>query len=303
MQYLNTDGVKSLWAKIKGAFLSINGGTLNGDLNLKQNKIWVKGGSDAGGNVNRMTTTSGMPTDMKYNNGKRGTQIYSNGIAFCDPYNGNANNDSGWIRHLEETTNQGLLEIAVGDDAQNEEIHFRYYNINNAVAYDINVPRASGTIALTRQIPTKVSQLTNDSGYLKDKDSPHFNNVVASYFTCGNLTILPSTIQRNDEENNDEEDDFIQYSNADGDDYIRLFRNARGQTYQGGQLNLKCFDEDGGIGHTLELCSLGMRIDGLNILAFNQGVRKAILDNLTLRYNHKDYTFNTKKAIELGLLS
>lgn len=166
MQFLNETGVKSLWAKIKGAFLSLNGGTLNGDLKLKQNKIWVQGGSDAGGNVNRMTTTAGMPTDMKYGNGKRGTQIYSNGIAFCDPYNGNNNNDSGWIRHIEETANQGLLEIAVGDDSANEEIHLRYYNTNDQVAYDVLVPRANGTVALTSQIPTKVSQLTNDSGFL-----------------------------------------------------------------------------------------------------------------------------------------
>lgn len=35
MQFLNGTGLKALWAKIKGTFLSLNGGTLNGDLNIE----------------------------------------------------------------------------------------------------------------------------------------------------------------------------------------------------------------------------------------------------------------------------
>ena len=57
--------------------------------------MWVQGGSAAGSNTNRLTTIDGMPGTMQYNQGRRGTQIYANGIAFADPYNGNTNNDAG----------------------------------------------------------------------------------------------------------------------------------------------------------------------------------------------------------------
>ena len=95
--------------------------------------IWVQGGSVAGGNVNRLTTSGGMPADMQYNSGIRGTKIFSNGICFCDPYNGGANSDAAWIRHIEETSNDGYLEIAVGDDGF-ESIVVRQYNTANTVA-------------------------------------------------------------------------------------------------------------------------------------------------------------------------
>jgi len=103
-------------ATISSTYLKLSGGTLTGELISKNGGIWVQGGSEAGGNYNRLTLTGGMPTELKYNVGKRGTRIYSNAIAFADPYNGNTNNDGGWIRHIEETANSSVLEIAVGDD-------------------------------------------------------------------------------------------------------------------------------------------------------------------------------------------
>lgn len=126
---------------------------------MANSRIWVQGSGSAGGNNNRLTLVAGMPSGLVYNTSCRGTILYSNGIAFADPYNGNSNNDSGWIRHLETTANKGILEIAVGDDASNEEIHFRWYNTNTSaetIGYDITVPRATGTLALTSQIPTSL---------------------------------------------------------------------------------------------------------------------------------------------------
>lgn len=128
----------------------------DGSLIVHNSPIWIQGGSDAGGNSNRLTTTTGMPGNMQYNVGRRGTQIYSNGIAFADPYNGNTNNDSGWIRHIETTANKSILEIATGDDGDSsEEIRFRSYNTSNTINYDILVPKASGTLALVGQSYTK----------------------------------------------------------------------------------------------------------------------------------------------------
>lgn len=133
--------------------------SLNLDKQLVMNnkRIWIQGVGTAGGDNNRLTLVSGMPSGLAYNTSCRGTILYSNGIAFADPYNGNSNNDSGWIRHLETSVNDGTLEIAVGDDNDNEEIHFRWYDTTSTsetIRNDITVPRATGTLALTSQIPT-----------------------------------------------------------------------------------------------------------------------------------------------------
>ena len=68
---------------------------MTGELINQTGGIWVQGGSAAGSNSQRMTLTAGMPVNLAYNTSKRGTRIYSNGIAFADPYNGNSNNDAG----------------------------------------------------------------------------------------------------------------------------------------------------------------------------------------------------------------
>ena len=141
------------------SYLPLSGGILTGTsgLTLQNSKLWVQGGSDAGSNSNRMTLDYGAPTDMKYQSGKRGLMLYSNAIAICDPYNGTSNNDSAWIRHIEETANTSVLEIALGDDGDSsEELRFRKYNTSNQIKYDVLVPHKSGTIALTSDIPTSL---------------------------------------------------------------------------------------------------------------------------------------------------
>lgn len=112
-------------------------------VNVTQGGLWVQGGSNAGGNVNRMSLTAGMPDQFPYNTNRRGTFIYSNAIAFADPYNGNSNSDAGWIRHIEETGNQGTFEIGVGDDG-NEQVVVRQYNTSSAVVRTATLLDASG---------------------------------------------------------------------------------------------------------------------------------------------------------------
>ena len=155
---------------------------------MANSRIWVQGSGSAGGNNNRLTLVAGMPSGLVYNTSCRGTILYSNGIAFADPYNGNSNNDSGWIRHLETTPNTGTLEIAVGDDASNEEIHFRWYNTNasaETIGYDITVPRATGTLALTSQIPTS---LPANGGNSDTVDGVHMD--WSTNYTAGNYLAI-----------------------------------------------------------------------------------------------------------------
>lgn len=153
---------------------------LDKQLVMNNKRIWIQGVGTAGGNNNRLTLVAGMPSGLAYNTSCRGTILYSNGIAFADPYNGNSNNDSGWIRHLETSTNSGTLEIAVGNDASNEQIHFRWYNTNSSaetIAHDITVPRATGTLALTSQIPTT---LPANGGNADKLDGYHANGLLTA---------------------------------------------------------------------------------------------------------------------------
>lgn len=153
---------------------------LDKQLVMNNKRIWIQGVGTAGGNNNRLTLVAGMPSGLAYNTSCRGTILYSNGIAFADPYNGNSNNDSGWIRHLETSGNRGTLEIAVGDDNSNEEIHFRWYNTNasaETIGNDITVPRATGTLALTSQIPTT---LPANGGNADKLDGYHANGLLTA---------------------------------------------------------------------------------------------------------------------------
>lgn len=153
---------------------------LNKQLVMNNKRIWIQGVGTDGGDNNRLTLVSGMPSGLAYNSSCRGTILYSNGIAFADPYNGNGNTDSGWIRHLETTANVGTLEIAVGDDNSNEEIHFRWYNTTPTLEYisnDITVPRATGTLALTSQIPTT---LPANGGNSDTVDGYHANGLLTA---------------------------------------------------------------------------------------------------------------------------
>lgn len=125
------------------SYLPLAGGTMTGALTVQTGGVWVQGGSAAGGDNSRMTTTSGMPTELAYNTSRRGTRIYSNAIAFADPYHGNTNNDAGWIRHLETTANEGAFEIAVGDDG-NESIVVRQYNTSNSISREAYLLNGSG---------------------------------------------------------------------------------------------------------------------------------------------------------------
>ena len=126
----------------------------------KNGPIWVQGGSNAGGNINRLTTSSGMPGNMQYNTNRRGTQIYSNGIAFADPYNGNTNNDAGWIRHQETTGNVGELEIAVGDDGD-ETVVVRQYNTSNGIKRTLTLLNGSGYTLFPSYINVSTSNNEN----------------------------------------------------------------------------------------------------------------------------------------------
>lgn len=172
------------------SYLPLSGGTLTNNLTIQTGGIWVQGGSAAGSDNTRMSLVSGMPDGLAYNTSKRGVRIYSNAIAFADPYNGNSNNDAGWIRHLETTGNSGTLEIATGDDG-NESIVVRKYNTSSAVVKEAYLLNSSGNTTF----PGTVSA----SGFIKSGSSDSYvllggggHKAVSDFATSGHThSYLP----------------------------------------------------------------------------------------------------------------
>ena len=110
---------------------------------ISSNKLEVNERT-AGDTPTRMSLTQGMPSGYGYNEGKRGTCIWSNAISFTDPYyQDTTGNDSGWIRHIETSANSGYLEIATGDDPDSPII-VRQYNTSNGITHEAYLLNSDG---------------------------------------------------------------------------------------------------------------------------------------------------------------
>lgn len=171
--------------------LYVNGTSFFGNgITVRTGGIWVQANSEAGSNNTRMGLTSGMPDKMPYNSSKRGVFIYSNAIAFADPYNGNSNTDAGWIRHQETGANAGELEIGVGDDG-NETVVVRQYNTSSSIVRTLTLLNSSGYTLFPSYI--------NIGGHEKNASSPPYvwgsnssDNYLRSYQTS-HLSVASAT--------------------------------------------------------------------------------------------------------------
>ena len=67
-------------------------------------------------------------------NAKASAGLFKNGLGFLI-----GNTDAGWIRAINDGNNKGTLEIAVGDDGNEENIVFRKYDIYNKVVFELSV--------------------------------------------------------------------------------------------------------------------------------------------------------------------
>lgn len=82
-------------------------------------------------------------------------RLYRDGLAISNPA---TPNDVGFIRCLGTGESDTVLEIATGDDGgSGESIVFRGYTTQNTIGYSVAVPKKSGTIALTSDIPAATS--------------------------------------------------------------------------------------------------------------------------------------------------
>lgn len=92
---------------------------------------------------------------------------YRNGLTI--PYQMDNTNDGGLIRVRGTSEDNCIFELGTWDDSgDGETIQFNYYptTSKDTPTHSVSVPKKSGTIALTSDVPTKTSELTNDSGFI-----------------------------------------------------------------------------------------------------------------------------------------
>lgn len=139
---------------VSQTYLPLSGGELSGNL--------IIGGSDIPEVAGNFTSYASAHAIKFYRNG------------FLIPYQTDNTNDGGFFRVRGTSESNVVCEIGTWDDCgAGETIQFNYYPTSSTInpTYSVSVPKATGTLALTSQIPTKVSQLTNDSGYLTPSNS------------------------------------------------------------------------------------------------------------------------------------
>ena len=139
---------------VSQTYLPLTGGTITGNL--------IIGGSDIPEVADNLLNYASVHSIKFYRNG------------FLIPYQMDNTNDGGFFRVRGTTEDNVVCEIGTWDDSgSGETIQFNYYPTTSTInpTYSVSVPKATGTLALTSQIPTKVSQLTNDSGYLTPSNS------------------------------------------------------------------------------------------------------------------------------------
>lgn len=117
--------------------------------------------------------------------------VYRNGLSI--PYQMDNANDGGILRVRGTSESSCILELGTWDDSgAGETIQFNYYPTTSQITptYSVSVPKASGTIALTSQLPSTYEQsyTRNHSSvsYTEHLRCWRYGNVVTlgGYFSC-----------------------------------------------------------------------------------------------------------------------
>lgn len=131
--------------------------------------------------TNNITTSAGLATVNGLGRIANTMQLGANGIVIVSP---TTVNDCAWIRLTSSANESEELEIATGDDGTIDfNVHFRGYNTSNQAAVDIALPKASGTVALTSDIPSS----------LKNPNAISFKNASGSTVSYDGSSVLDLT--------------------------------------------------------------------------------------------------------------
>lgn len=153
------------WHRLSKDSVSKSGDTMNGKLIISDTTMPISGGK-----ISDMSSGT--------------TELYRDGIAISNPATAN---DVGWIRVKGTDESDTILEIATGDDGgAGELIVFRGYNTSNQIAYENYIPKKTGTIALTSDIPTSLP--ANGGNATKASQDGNGNVITSTYATKTELS-------------------------------------------------------------------------------------------------------------------
>lgn len=149
-QYLDKTGVQTLWNKMK-SYVS------------KQTDNYVPlSGAKMSGLLRNSGGQASPSAGLMYANGVRPdagqSMLCGNALVFSNPA---TNNDQVFFRVTGTGEDDTMLEIGTGDDGATDfNVHFVGYNTSNAKAVDIVLPKSSGTVALTSNLPSVATAST-----------------------------------------------------------------------------------------------------------------------------------------------
>lgn len=145
--------------------------------------------------------TSDMPAgsaNLADTTTKHTIAVYQNGLSI--PYQGENSNDGGILRVKGSDENSTILELGTWDDSgAGETIQFNYYPTTSQVTptYSVSVPKKTGTIALTSDIPT-ASNITgilpiNHGGTGAESAKTAIQNLISEGLEDGSSDITDGT--------------------------------------------------------------------------------------------------------------
>ena len=162
-KFLDKDGLTALWAKIVDKINSLGDSlasvAFSGSYNDLTNKPTIP---DISGKVDKtgdplIVKDSNMPSgaaNLSASATAHRVTMYRNGVSI--PYLADNPNDGGILRVRGSTESDCILELGTWDDSgSGETIQFNYYPTTSQITptYSVSVPKATGTIALTSQLP------------------------------------------------------------------------------------------------------------------------------------------------------
>lgn len=189
------------WRNALGLAAVAESGSYN-DLSNKPTIPDISGKVDKTGDPT-IFKTSDMPQGAANLNASATTHrvtVYRNGLSI--PYQMDNPNDGGILRVRGTSESNCILELGTWDDSgSGETIQFNYYPTTSQITptHSVSVPKASGTIALTSQLPSTQSVGFTRShasvSYTEGLVCNRFGNVVtfAGYFSCG-ATIAANVV-------------------------------------------------------------------------------------------------------------
>ncbi len=107
-------------------------------------------------------------------------------------------------------------------------------------------------------------------------------------------------------QSSNQEDSIVQLEKGQsGNYYVEILRNAQGYSYCGGEIRLTAFQNSSEeYVHTLQICPLGIRNDGIQVFDFQSQSICLCIDNVRFKTNSgEELDFNVAKARQLGLLT